>query len=138
MASEMSKSQSQDSWERSPGFVYFIVAGDPPVAIKIGVTTQAELQERFRTHQSSNHEPLRLVGVIPFEGGERPTREAVQKEGELHKRFSHLQRFMPGWVGSEWFTAAPELNDFISKHTVPPHQYTLPETVCRPGPGLQK
>jgi len=136
MATEEPKSPFQDAWERSPGFVYFIAAGNPPVAIKIGVTKQSEFPHRFRALQGSNHEPLRLLGVIPFDEGERPMKAAELKEAELHQRFTHLRRFEAGWVGSEWFTASPELEEFIGRHSVSPIARGLPEAIARPRSGL--
>ncbi len=130
------KSAEQDAWERSQGYVYFIGAGNPPAAIKIGVTKAGAFPGRLRSHQSSNHEPLRVLGVIRSPDGERPMAEAMRLEGELHSRFAHIQRFEKGWVGSEWFNAAPELLAFIEKHTRPPGELGLPESIARPGPGL--
>ena len=54
------KTESGDRWERSNGYVYFIGVGDPPTAIKVGISTQrmveaakreAELHARFATLQ---------------------------------------------------------------------------------------
>jgi len=109
------KTESQDRWERSPGFLYFIAASDPPIAIKIGISTQRDVRRRFSTIQGANHEPLFLLGVIPFAQGERPMLDAQRKEAELHVRFAQPQRFREGWAGSEWFTPAPELMAFISE-----------------------
>ena len=107
------KNAEQDTWERSPGYVYFIAAGDPPVAVKIGVTKASRLKDRVREHQGSNHEPLRLLGAIHFWDSERPTADAQAHEQELHRRFANLQRFEAGWAGSEWFTATRGLLAFI-------------------------
>ena len=72
------KTESGDRWERSPGYVYFIAVGDPPVAVKVGISTQRDIVRRLSTLQCGNHEPLLLLGVIPFEGTERPTVAARQ------------------------------------------------------------
>jgi len=55
-----------------------------------------------------------LLGAIPLEQGERPMLAVQPRQGELHRHFAHLQRFEREWVGSEWFTCAEELLDFIS------------------------
>jgi len=75
---------------------------------------------------------IELIGVIPFEDGERPMLAAEAHERELHRRFGHLQRFERGWVGSEWFTTAADLMDFITAHTTPPAKLGLPNTIGRP------
>ena len=131
------KSADQDAWERSPGYVYFIAAGDPPIAVKIGVTKESKLKDRVGEHQGSNHEPLRLLGAIPFRDSERPTADAYAHEQELHKRYAHLRRFQPGWAGHEWFTASPDLLDYIRSVVTPPSQLGVPESEARPGPGLR-
>ena len=130
------KSAEQEAYEQSSGYVYFIAAGEPPAAIKIGVTKADSFAKRLSTHQGSNHEPLRVLGVIESTSGERPMAEAMRLEGELHSRFAHLQRFEKGWVGSEWFSAAPVLMTYIDENTTPPGELGLPESVARPGPGL--
>jgi hypothetical protein len=133
---EREKSTIQNQWEGSPGFVYFIAAGDPPVAVKIGVTVASRLASRVREHQGSNHELLRLLGAIPFRDSERPTADANQRERELHRQFAPLQRFQAGWSGSEWFTATPELLAFIRSVVTLPADLGVPESEVRPGPGL--
>ena len=127
---------SEDKWERSCGYVYFIAAGDPSIAVKIGISTERDLKRRFSTIQSSNHEPLSLLGVIRFEGSERPMLDAQRHEKSLHVRFARLQRMQSGWTGSEWFTATPELMEYVSSVTSPPHEHDLPCSVARHGPGL--
>jgi hypothetical protein len=129
------KTESGDRWERSPGYVYFLSVGDPPVAIKIGISTKRDILRRLGTLQCGNHEPLTLLGVIPFEGGERPMIEAYQRERELHARFAHLQRFRNGWAGSEWFTASPELVSFALSISTPPDVRGLPSSIAKLGPG---
>jgi len=66
------KISEQEKWEQSPGYVYFIAAGNPIAAIKIGVTIQLGMKNRLRSHQSPNHEPLKIPAVISFECMERP------------------------------------------------------------------
>jgi len=129
------RSESGERWERSPGYIYFIAAGSPPLAVKIGVSTQRDITRRLSTHQGSNHEPLTILRLIPVEGFERPMVEAERQERELHARFSSLCRFAPGWAGSEWFTATADLLDFVSSQGVDPEDRGVPRTIARPGPG---
>ena len=81
----MAKQSAQEIWERSPGFVYFIAAGDsdPPVAVKIGISTEATLNGRFRRIQGSNHEKLRRLRLIHFPA----MKDAEAREQELHRKF---------------------------------------------------
>ena len=132
------KNPDQDKWERSPGYVYFIAAGDPMVAIKIGVTIQAGMKTRLRAHQTSNHEPLKILAVIPCEGMERPMLEAEKKEKELHTKFVHLQRFESGWVGSEWFTVSDELLKEISEIGTKPSDLGIEDSIAKIAPGINK
>ena len=60
-------------WWRCPGTIYFLGAGRPPNAIKIGVTTRNTLRSRVEKTQTHNHEPIELLGVISFDTGEFPT-----------------------------------------------------------------
>ncbi len=129
------KTESGERWERSPGYVYFIGVGVPPQAVKIGISTQRDIGRRLSTLQGGNHEPLTLLGVIPFEAGERPMLEAARHEAELHERFASAQRFRKGWAGSEWFTASPELFTLIAEQAVPPSARGLPSSIAKPGPG---
>ena len=131
------KSDLQDAWERSPGYVYFMAAGNPCVAIKIGITKQSTLRQRLGSLQGSNHEPLTLLGVIPFAEGKHPMKDAQRRERELHGLFAHLQRFEKGWVGSEWFTPAPDLRSFIAENAAAPKTLGLVESIARHGPGLK-
>lgn len=130
-----SKTESGARWERSPGFVYFIAVGQPPVAVKIGIATQRDLPRRLSTLQCGNHEPLTLIRVIPVEGQERPMLEAARLEAELHARFAHLQRFRKGWAGSEWFTFTDELQAFVAAAGVAPAERGLLDSAAKPGPG---
>jgi hypothetical protein len=101
-----------DPWYAKQGVLYFIAAGRPPVAIKIGVTQGFKVTSRLRAIQGSNHEPIDLLGVICFEAGEKPLFDAERREAELHRKFAHLQRFEHSWCGFEWFTSAPDLLEF--------------------------
>jgi hypothetical protein len=132
----LAKSEVEERWERSPGYVYFIGASNPVVAVKIGISTQKDIGRRLSTHQGSNHEPLSILGILPIEIGERPMLSAEKLERQLHKKFAHLQRFKNGWAGSEWFTAAPELMDFIEKECLTPEKRLLKRSIAKPGPGL--
>ena len=134
---ELLTSESQEEWERSPGFVYFLAARTPPLAIKIGVTKQTSLLQRLRAIQGSNHEPLRLLGLISTRTSERPMVEAERIEKELHRRFAHLQRFQSGWVGAEWFTSSSDILEFIEEHAEDPETYGMPTIIAKPGPGLR-
>ena len=102
-----------DPWYAKAGFVYFLAAGDPPEAIKIGVSTHNTFVKRLRSIQSANHERIRVLGVIHFNEGGLPMRDAELREQELHKQFRAFCRAQLGFVGAEWFTAAPELVNFI-------------------------
>ena len=127
----MAKQSAQEIWERSPGFVYFIAAGDsdPPVAVKIGISTEATLNGRFRRIQGSNHEKLRRLRLIPF-----PTmKDAEAREQELHRKFEKIQRHERGTAGQEWFDPAPDLLDFINdkNKTIP---WDITESQVQTGP----
>jgi hypothetical protein len=126
----------QDDWERSSGFVYFIAAGNPISAVKIGISSQKGFKNRMRQIQSANHEPLRILGVIPFEEGERPMMDAIGKEAELHARFSEFRRFKNGWVGSEWFSFSTKIQTAIQEEAIPPTAVGLPVTICQLGPAM--
>ena len=116
---EMDEKQTteQEDWLRSPGFVYFIAAGAPPIAVKIGVTKKEKLKDRIREHQGSNHETLSFLGVVPFLDSEYPMKDAEAHEQELHKKFVKFQRRKG--AGHEWFTADPELLDYIDNNATP-------------------
>jgi hypothetical protein len=126
------KSEYQDAWERAPGLLYFVAAGSPPVAVKIGVTKRESLKNRLRAIQTGNHETIEVLGLIAFDDEERPMLAAEAKEKELHAQFAELQRFQHGWVGSEWFTAAPVLLNFIVENAVSPESLQLPRVVAKP------
>ena len=126
---------STREWWACPGAVYFIGVGTPIIAIKIGMlavtaqlTLQSAIARRVCQIQTSNHEPVQLLGVIGFHTGDFPTRDAETKERELHSQFSYLARFTPGTKGSEWFNIAPELLKSIEEIAVPPEALGLPRS----------
>lgn len=108
-----------DTWFSKPGYLYFIGAGEPLKAIKIGVTVATGFKARLRSHQSSNHEPLRVLGIIDFTSPEKGMREAEKPERSLHQKFAEHQRFQNHWVGYEWFNPHPEILEFIQKNAFP-------------------
>lgn len=120
------RTSEQEDWWRSPGYVYFIAAGDPPAAIKIGVTKMDKLKDRIREHQSSNHETLSFLGVVPFLDSECPMKDAEAHEQELHNKFVKFQRRQG--AGHEWFTADPELMEYIEKNATPVFKPDVPES----------
>jgi len=132
----MAKPTYSDPWYSKPGYVYFIGAGNPLVAIKIGVTIATGFTSRLRNHQSSNHEPLRVLGVIDFTKPGLNMREADKLEQSLHKRFAVHQRFQAFWVGCEWFNPHEEILAYINEHCVPCSSLSLVESVARLGPAL--
>src|SRR5437868_601225 len=127
-------SHSTLAWWKNPGVIYFIAAGEPPAAIKIGMAAitsnrgmDATIVRRLSQIQSSNHERVRLLGVIQFTDGPYPTRDAEGKERELHTEFGHLRRFAEYSRGAEWFNAAPELLARIEQIATKPEGLQLPE-----------
>jgi|GEM_PF-1962750 len=126
------KSEFQDKWERSPGLLYFIAAGNPPKAVKIGVTTQATLAQRIRAIQNGNHEVIHVLRLIEFDDMERPMIAAEQMERELHRRFAHLRRFEPGWVGSEWFSVDDSLLAHIMSNGIDPKNRSYTVSLAKP------
>ena len=108
------KARYTSAWYAKPGVIYFVGAGSPPVAIKIGVTQRDKLDQRLRAIQTSNHEPISLLGAITFSEGDLPLLQAERREQELHQQFAKCQRFPDGKVGHEWFSAVPELLAFIA------------------------
>ena len=131
-----SKPTFTDPWYSKPGFVYFIGAGDPLKAIKIGVTLATGFTNRLRHHQSSNHEPLRVLGVIDFTKPGASMREADKLEQQLHKQFSAHQRFQPFWVGCEWFNPHKDILEYIRKNCVSCSSLRLLECVAKLSVGL--
>ncbi len=127
-----------DPWYSKPGFVYFIGAGDPIKAIKIGVAIATGFTQRLRSHQSSNHEPLTVLGIIDYRSPDLCMRRADKRERELHILFSAHQRFQHTWAGHEWFNPHQEILDYIKLHTVPCSTFDLVDSVAKLGPGYTK
>jgi hypothetical protein len=129
-------SPSTVAWWKNPGVIYFIAAGEPPIAIKIGMAAitggrdlMATIVRRLSQIQSSNHERIRLLGVIPFTHdicGMYPTRDAEAKERELHSEFERFCRFAEYTRGAEWFNPAPELLTRIEQVATKPEALHLP------------
>jgi hypothetical protein len=120
-----------DPWYGKAGFIYFVAAGRPPVAIKIGVTQQSTLKRRLKSIQSANHEYIELLGVISFSEGDKPLLDAEAAERALHQRFQAYQRFISSSVGSEWFTSSNELIEYISTNCIEPETLGLPRSVAK-------
>ena len=118
-------------WYSRQGLLYFIGAGRPPVAIKIGVTQATKMQERLKQIQSANHEPIELLGVIRFDSGEKPLLQAERAERELHKRFASTQRLVDWTVCYEWFITSRELLGYIAANATPPEQLGLPRSLAQ-------
>lgn len=118
-------------WYSKPGLLYFIAAGRPPVAIKIGVTQATTMKTRLKAIQSANHEPVELLGVVRFDSGDKPLLQAERVERELHKRFASLQRNVDWSVGYEWFTTSQELLDYIATHAIQPEHLGLPRSLAQ-------
>lgn len=131
---------SMKDFDRRPGVVYFFAAGDPVRAIKIGMTTiesKRDLKKsigfRHRQIQSANPDIIRLLGIIRFDAGEFPARDAYRREQDLHVRFKKLQRFKDNMPGHEWFTPSKELEDYISQNCGPlPKELGIPLVVSSP------
>ena len=128
---------STQTWWSCPGVVYFLGVGNPVAAVKIGMlaisaklTLQSAVRRRFSQIQTSNHEPVQVLGVKPFQSGAFPTREAEALERELHIEFAHLARFKPGTKGSEWFHSSAQLLQRISELSVPPEQLGVPRCIA--------
>lgn len=105
-------------WYAKAGIVYFLAAGDPPQAIKIGVSTDEAFEERKKAIQSANHERIEVIGLIRFDQEKYalPMVEAERCERQLHQQFSQHCRSLPGTVGHEWFNPALELLQFIREN----------------------
>ncbi len=127
-----SSNENQLKWWRSPGVIYFLAAGSPAIAIKIGVTTRATLLDRMKKTQTHNHESIELLGVIRFSEGDFPTRDAEDQERTLHARFAHLCRFKQNTRGAEWFTASPELLEMIAESAISPETLGISRSVGIP------
>jgi hypothetical protein len=119
------------AWWGRHGIIYFIAAGDPPVAVKIGMTTingslRKTVVRRGSQIQSSNHELLYLLGVIRFTEGAHPSRDAEVRERELHNEFHRLRRFRADTRGGEWFRPSRELLARIEQIATKPEALELP------------
>ena len=130
-------SPSTQKWWACPGVVYFLGVGNPVAAIKIGmlaVTSQLTLETAVRRRlsqiQTSNHEPVQVLGLKLCNSGSFPTREAEILERQLHIEFTHSARFKPGTKGSEWFHSSPELLQRIAELSVPPEQLNVPRCIA--------
>ena len=126
-----SDSPLQMVWWSSQAMVYFIGADSPPVAIKIGVTKWSRAKNRIGECQTGNHEPLELLGVIPFLDGDLPLRQAEVLERKLHEDFRAFQRFPEGSRGHEWFHARPELLAHIQANTQSPEKFGFARNVSK-------
>jgi hypothetical protein len=122
-------------WWSCPGLVYFLGVGNPIVAVKIGmlaITERLSLQtavaRRVGQMQTSNHEPIQVLGIILFTDSvyDLPTMEAEKRERELHLKFAHLARFKAGTKGAEWFNSSPELLAEIRTLSMPPEAFGIP------------
>jgi len=110
-----SQKRFTSAYYSKPGVLYFVAAGNPPCAIKIGVSTSDGFARRLRALQSANHERIEVLGLIRFEKStySLPMREAERRERALHGQFRTHCRAKPGSVGHEWFDPAPELLQYI-------------------------
>jgi hypothetical protein len=115
----------QLAWWAKDAVVYFIAAGSPPIAIKIGVTTWDTVPKRLAALQSSNHALLELLGVLPFRGMPNPMKAAEDRERELHKEFKALQCVAEGQRGHEWFMASAELLAAIESIAIKPEEFSF-------------
>ena len=114
-------------WSLRKGVVYFIGAGRPTIAIKIGLTQEGTIERRLRSIQCSNHEPLELLGFI----GPELMPKIEREEKCLHTRFARYQRIVDGNVGHEWFTAADDLLTFIAQNCKRPEECGLTRSVAK-------
>lgn len=81
------------------------------------------MRRRLKVIQSANHEPVELLGVIPFNLGEKPLLQAERAEQKLHRRFASSQRFVDWSIGYEWFITSKELLDYIALDATPPEEF---------------
>lgn len=130
-------SASTQRWWACPGVVYFFGVGNPVEAIKIGMlavtpqfTLASAVRRRLAQIQTSNHEPVQVLGLKSFESGSFPKREAEILERVLHTEFTHLARFKPGTKGSEWFHSSPQLLQRIAELSAPPEQLNVPRCIA--------
>jgi hypothetical protein len=120
-------------WWNCPGIVYFLGVGNPIAAVKIGMLAiteklniQTAVARRIGQMQTSNHEPIQVLGLISFCDCDHPTRQAEIVERELHLKYAHLARFKSGTKGSEWFNSSPDLLAEISTISVLPESVGIP------------
>jgi hypothetical protein len=134
-------SPSTREWWSCSEVVYFLAVGDPFVAVKIGIAAQtgtkdlrSTVKRRLDQIQSSNHEPVQLLGLIHFEKSahEYPMWQADALERELHNEFQPLARFARDTRGSEWFSVSEELLNRIKEISVPPESLGLSRFFCNP------
>ncbi|HEU0153181.1 MAG TPA: GIY-YIG nuclease family protein [Arenimonas sp.] len=125
----LAAAESTRKWWACPGVVYFLGVGDPIVAVKIGMlaiterlTLASAVRRRLSQIQTSNHEPIHVLGLIHFSGSDFPTRDAEIRERELHLEFEHLGRFKAGTKGAEWFSSSPELLRRIAEVSKAPEE----------------
>jgi|SRR5579862_1703618 len=114
-------------WPFRKGVVYFIGAGKPTIAVKIGLTQEGTVEQRLRAIQCSNHEPLELLGFI----GPALMPEVENTEKRLHTTFKESQLIIDGNVGHEWFRATEELLTYIEQHSQKPENFGLPTSVAK-------
>ena len=125
------KERYSDAFYLQDAVLYFIAAGSPIHAIKIGVAGRSRMEKRLRELQSSNHEVLELLGIIEFPK-EKFTKHMVdseERERGLHAQFAHLQRLQKWGVGYEWFNPGKELIDFIAQNAHLPDALRTKTTV---------
>ena len=120
-------------WWSCPGVVYFLGVGNPTVAVKIGMLAiteklniQTAVARRIGHMQTSNHEPIEVLGLISFDNCDHPTRQAEIVERELHLKYAHLARFKSGTKGAEWFNSSPDLLSEISQISARPESVGIP------------
>lgn len=120
-------------WWSCPGVVYFLGVGRPTSTVKIGMLAvteklniQTAMARRVGQMQTSNHEPIEVLGIILFSGCDFPTRAAETKERELHLKYAHLARFKSGTKGAEWFNCSSALLDEIRAISSPPGSVGIP------------
>jgi hypothetical protein len=96
------------------------------LAITEKLSIQSAVARRVGHMQTSNHEPIEVLGIIHFSDCDFPTRAAEVKERELHIKFAHLARFKSGTKGAEWFNCSSELLDEIRAISAEPESIGLP------------
>ena len=115
------------------------------LAVTSSLSLPAAMHRRLSSIQSSNHEPVYVLGVVHFCEGRHPTKDAENAERQLHLKFKHLARFSLGSRGAEWFNAAPDLLMEISRLAQTPESLGIAKSVAflfrrrrlRPNPSLE-